>query len=142
MDLLVHLLDAAEESLSRLGSAPDPAYEDLVSHSLAGDLAVARLLMVERNRVRRWARQREVYAFPGPDGEWYFPRWQFVGGRVLPGLRAVLEALPPDMGPAQVSQWFVAPNPALPLGEEAVSPVAWLAAGEDPQEAVRAARWA
>ncbi len=139
MDLLVHLLDAAEEGLAQLVPGADPAYEDLVGRSLEGDLAVARLLMVERSRVRRWVRDREVYAFPGPDGQWYFPRWQFVGGQLVPGLRTVLGALPPDMGPTQVSRWFVTPNPALRLGEEKVSPVAWLAAGEDPRTAARAA---
>ena len=91
---------------------------------------VAGALKVDPSRVRQRLRERSLYGLDY-EGEKRLPRFQFHGRRVLPGLREVLAALPVQLNPLDVAQWFLAPNEDLEIESEnsPLSPRAWLLRG-------------
>jgi hypothetical protein len=105
------------------------AFAELVERSTCGDNAVAGLLRVDRSRVSQRFTERSVYAFVGPGEERYFPNWQFVGHRTLPGLKQVLSAIAPELHPLSVDHFFTHSNVDLEVDAEPTSPVRWLATG-------------
>lgn len=65
-----------------------------------------------------------------------FPQWQFSGdGRILPGLRQVVEALPADYHPLDIEDFMVGAHERL----RGRSPVSWLADGGDVETVVEIA---
>lgn len=131
--------------------APLPADQDDPRLAAAIELAallatalsveqVAGMLRVHQARVRQRLTARTLYGMR--DGNvWRLPRFQFAGGRVVPGAERVFPALPPDAHPVGVARWFTSPDPDLVLGpdETPVSPRDWLAGGGDPVEVARLA---
>ena len=59
---------------------------------------------------------------------------------MVPGIREVIAALPADLNPLDVAEWFLSPNPDLELGTGAVSPREWLLRGEPVDAVVAVAR--
>ena len=116
------VLDPREQSIAE--------YMALLETSLS-TADVARALEVDPSRVRQRLRERSLYGLDY-DGEKRLPRFQFHGRRVLPGLREVLAALPEQLNPLDVAQWFLAPNADLEIDSEnlPLSPRAWLLRGE------------
>jgi hypothetical protein len=100
---------------------------------------VADLLKVDASRIRQRLRERSLYGIEY-DGERRLPRFQFVRGQVLPGLREVLAVLPEALNPLDVTEWFLTPNPDLELGDKAISPRGWLLRGESVATVVELAR--
>jgi len=116
------VLDPGEQSIAE--------YMALLETSLS-TADVARALKVDPSRVRQRLRERSLYGLDY-DGEKRLPRFQFHGHRVLPGLREVLAALPEQLNPLDVAQWFLSPNEDLEIDSEnsPLSPRAWLLRGE------------
>lgn len=118
-----------------------PADADPVVQSIADYMAlletsfstqeVADYLQVDASRIRQRLRERSLFGIDY-DGERRLPRFQFERRKVLPGLKSVLTALPADLNPLDVAQWFLAPNPDLELSaeHEPLSPRQWLLRGE------------
>lgn len=65
-------------------------------------------------------------------GGWRLPVWQFANTDVLPGLAAVLEAVPSDQPPLVVAGFMTTPQPDLRLSGEPATPRDWLLAGGNP----------
>jgi hypothetical protein len=95
----------------------------------------ARQLGVSDGRLRQRIAERTLVAVHGPDGRALrIPLFQLTPEGELPGLRPVLKAIRPDLRPIQVAAFFTTPQSDLegPDGE-AMTPVAWLLAGQDPE---------
>jgi hypothetical protein len=72
-------------------------------------------------------------------GGWRLPAWQFTETGVLPGLEAVLAALPADQPPLVVAAFMTTPQEDLLARTRAITPCEWLQAGGDPQRVARLA---
>lgn len=107
------------------------ALADLVSRSVPGVPAMAERLGVDRSRISQRLAERSLYAFTLGSERW-FPEWQLVDDRPLTGLKEVLAAVPAALHPLTVDHWFTRPSVDLEIGDEAVSPVDWLATGGEP----------
>lgn len=84
---------------------------------------VAVLLGIAPANVRRLAGRGDLYAAGrARGGETVFPAWQFVDGRVIPGLRGVLAAFPDDFHPLDIEQVMTSPLDEL----NGRTPVQWL----------------
>jgi hypothetical protein len=103
------------------------AHAELVAKSLTVG-TVAKRLGVDTSRVRQRIYGRSLYAFK-PRGTWLVPAFQLDGHALVGGLERVVAELSPELHPVAVSRWFTTPTTDLLLGDEAVSPIAWLAAG-------------
>ena len=116
------LVRATDETVSVITEA---------SRSLTIDQA-AELLGIHRSRVSHRLRDGRLYAYRlGTQRR--IPRWQLTAdGDPLPGLEAVLAALPGDLHPTAVEGFFTTSDPDL----DGVTPVHWLASGGDPQRVV------
>jgi hypothetical protein len=110
-------------------------YMALLEESLSTAEA-AKLLRVDVTRVRQRLRERSLYGLEY-EGTWRLPRFQFERRLVIPGLVQVLRALPPDLFPLDVVDWFLLPEPELQLESDVapLSPRAWLLSGR-PIEAI------
>lgn len=127
------------------------ADEDPLLHSVADYMAlletswtareVAKSLKVDVSRVHQRLRERSLFGIEY-EGEYRLPRFQFERRHVLPGLREVMGALPADLNPLDVAQWFLAPNAELELanGDTALSPREWLLRGEAVSDVAALAR--
>ena len=114
----------------------------LLNDSLRG-AEVADALRVQPASVRDRKRHGSLYALSG-GSENRYPRWQLVhagDGRttVLPHLREVLGALPPDLHPLEVDDFFTLERGWLRLRGRAVSVSTWLASGGAVDEVLTAA---
>jgi len=112
------------------------AHAELIANSIQGDAAVADLLGVDRTRISQRLGERSLYAFPSGD-ERLYPRWQFTGHKTLLGLKTVLGALDPALHPLVVDHWFTTPSVDLEVGDEDMTPRAWLETGGDPERLVQ-----
>ena len=110
-------------------------YMALLEESLSAAEA-AKLLHVDVSRVRQRLRERSLFGIEY-EGSWRLPRFQFERRLVIPGLAQVLKALPPDLFPLDVVDWFVLPDSDLQLDSDTapLSPREWLLSGR-PVEAV------
>ena len=91
----------------------------------------AKYLGVDASRIRQRLREHSLFGIDY-DGEKRLPRFQFERKRVIPGLRDIISALPKDLNPLDVAEWFLSPNPDLELEDEEspLSPREWLLKGE------------
>jgi hypothetical protein len=91
----------------------------------------AKYLNVDASRIRQRLRGHSLFGIDY-DGEKRLPRFQFERKRVIPGLREVIGALPSDLNPLDVAEWFLSPNPDLELAEQEapLSPRQWLLSGQ------------
>jgi hypothetical protein len=87
----------------------------------------AALLGIDRSVVSRRLTARTLWAFD-LHGHRRIPRWQFVGDDVLPGLSAVVAAIPSTASPVSIAALMHTPQPDL--GDR--TPLEHLAAAEDP----------
>lgn len=149
-------LTAAETAALRQVGAfkddtPIPADNDPLIRSQAQYMAVleesfsaaqaAKLLSVDVSRIRQRLRERSLFGIEH-DGSWRLPRFQFERRRVIPGLSQVLKALPEDLFPLDVVDWFVLPDADLQLESDPapVSPREWLLSGRPVEPVVIMAR--
>lgn len=104
---------------------------------------VAKGLGVSASRVRQKRLAGELWAIP--DGQsWVFPILQFETGpdggptRQVRGLDQVLKALPEGLHPVAIAGFLRTPQPDL-FHDRPLTPVEWLRAGGDIEQAVAAA---
>jgi hypothetical protein len=90
----------------------------------------AKLLQVDGSRIRHRVRDRALYGFK-IGGGLRLPTWQFTHRDAIPGLRAVLAALPADVHPLEVAGLMTTPDPDLAVADEPTSPRDWLIGGGD-----------
>ena len=92
-------------------------------------------------RVRQRLRERSLFGIEY-EGSWRLPRFQFERRLVLPGLAQVLKALPTDLFPLDVVDWFVLPDSDLQLDSDPapLSPREWLVSGRPVETVVALAR--
>jgi hypothetical protein len=115
-------------------------YMALLEDSLSAADA-AKLLKVDVSRVRQRLRDRSLFGMEY-EGSWRLPRFQFDGRHVIPGLAPVLRALPTDLFPLDVVDWFLLPDSDLQLDSDAValSPRDWLLSGRPVETVVSLGR--
>jgi len=115
-------------------------YMALLEESLSAAEA-AKVLRVDVSRVRQRLRDRSLFGIEH-EGSWRVPRFQFEGRHVIPGLAKVLQALPPDLFPLDIVDWFLLTDADLQLDSDAValSPRQWLLSGRPVEAAVTLAR--
>ncbi len=106
-------------------SSSNLAEQTRISMSVA---QAALLLRVDQSRVRHRLRDRALYGFKIGAGL-RLPLWQFDNGEPIPGLRAVLAALPADLHPLEVAGFMSTPDPDLTVADEPTSPRDWLTHG-------------
>jgi hypothetical protein len=101
-------------------------YMALLEESLSAAEA-AKLLHVDVSRVRQRLRERSLFGIEH-EGSWRLPRFQFERRVVIPGLARILKALPPDLFPLDVVDWFALPDSDLQLDSDTapMSPREWL----------------
>jgi hypothetical protein len=127
-------------NLARVRSAA--RYAELASSSLP-TAEVAMLLGVSEGRVRQKLGENQLFSIRHPAGGrgHLFPLFQFHARRPLPGLAAVLRALPTDLHPLAVRSFFLHPSPDLATGGgEPQSPRDWLIGGGGPEAVAALAR--
>ncbi|MGI8762020.1 MAG: DNA-binding protein [Jatrophihabitantaceae bacterium] len=90
----------------------------------------ATLLVVDGSRVRHRVRDRALYAFKIGVGL-RLPNWQFHRHDSIPGLRAILAALPADLHPLEVAGFMTTADANLTVDDEPISPREWLLGGGD-----------
>jgi len=101
----------------------------------------AKLLHVDVSRVRQRLRERSLFGIEH-EGSWRLPCFQFERRVVIPGLAKILRALPPDLFPLDIVDWFVLRDPDLQLDSDAapLSPREWLLSGRPVEVVVNFAR--
>src|SRR5579863_5067757 len=104
-------------------------YMALLEESLSAAEA-AKLLHVDVSRIRQRLRERSLFGIEH-EGSWRLPRFQFERRLVIPGLAQVLKALPSDLFPLDVVDWFALPDSDLQLDNDPtpLSPREWLLSG-------------
>ena len=133
------------DALKAVGLAMEPFDEgiarDPITQSIADYMALletsystaqaAKYLKVDASRVRQRLREHSLFGIDY-DGEKRLPRFQFERQHVIPGMREVLAALPKELNPLDVAEWFLSPNPDLEIDaqETPLSPREWLLQGQ------------
>ncbi len=137
-----------EAGISLDGSLTDPSGAGQVALGLAKAqrfreeaLTVAEaatLLKVSDSRVRQLVSAGAVLTIPNGDGGHLLPAWQFVGGRLLPGLTELGDVVA-GLHPLTLAGFMVRRDVDLEVDGESVSPIEWLVAGGDPAVVVKLA---
>jgi hypothetical protein len=126
------------------GAAKDPLmqsigdYMELLETSYTTNEA-AKLLKVDVSWIRRRLRYGTLFGIEY-EGRKRLPRFQFERGQVIPGMREVLAALPENLNPLDVAEWFLSPNTDLEVEDENLSPRGWLLSGREVAAVVALAR--
>ena len=103
----------------------------------------ARRLGLRLNRVRQMIAGRTLYSVLLDSGR-YIPLFQFEeGGGMIPNIAKVNAALPDDLHPVDVYDWYTKADPDLFVGDDIdapMSPLAWLRNGGDVESVLQLAR--
>lgn len=128
-ELTQEAVDAADIEIAANRSA---AAQDVKTRTLDIQKASKALNMAPAN-VRRAVREGALFSVKAsPGGHHLFPAWQFRHGRALPGLHAVITALPHNYHPLEIEDFMTSETPEL----RGMSPVTWLAEGGNVDEVV------
>lgn len=117
--------DQAQEENALYEAASAVVVSDEFRRSLIPTSEVAELLHKDAAHVRRMLSDRRLMAIAQTGEQSAYPRWQFVNGNVLPGLRKVLAAFPSEYHPLDIQEWMTTPSEEL----GGRSPQRWLATG-------------
>ena len=105
----------------------------IIETSLTTDEAAKRLDM-RQNRVRQMIARGTLYSVL-LDSRRYIPLFQFERkGGLIPNITRVNAALPGDLHPVDVYDWYTKPDPDRFVGDDIdapLSPLAWLGSGGD-----------
>jgi hypothetical protein len=144
----LHALQAVGLRLSpwKGGSKHDPLMQSVTDYMALLETSystseAAGYLKVDASRIRQRLRENSLFGIDY-DGEKRLPRFQFERKQVLPGLREVIAALPADLNPLDVAEWFLSPNPDLEIDEQEtpLSPREWLLKGHAVEAVVKLAQ--
>lgn len=127
--------------ISLEGSPTDPTGAGQVARGLARSrqfreealtvAEAAKELKVSDGRIRQLIAAGSVMTIPNGDGGRLLPAWQFVGGRLLPGMDVLTKAAT-GLHPLTLAGFMARPDVDLEVEGEPVSPLEWLLAGGDP----------
>jgi hypothetical protein len=92
----------------------------------------AAILNVDRSRISRRIAGNALSAFD-LRGNRRIPRWQFLDGKLLPGLDAIVPAIPRDATPALLDAFMHTPQPDF----DDRTPIEYLASGGNPTMVAR-----
>ncbi|WP_375487513.1 helix-turn-helix domain-containing protein [uncultured Mycobacterium sp.] len=101
-----------------------------LSRALSGSVSIkeaATILGIDRSRVSRRITGKALWAYD-LQGSRRIPRWQFLGGELLPGLDVIVPAIPRGTTPAVLDAFMHTPQPDF----DDRTPIEHLAAGGDP----------
>ncbi|MBP2338128.1 DNA-binding protein [Saccharothrix coeruleofusca] len=124
--------------LSPHGPADDQSRaRTVVAHAVLRDSAVtvaeaAQQLRVDTSRIRHRLAMGRLVGWKDR-GSWRLPAWQFAGAGVLPGLEAVLAAVPDDQPALVVAGFMTTEQADLLVDGVPTTPREWLLAGGDPR---------
>ncbi|MEU5694486.1 DNA-binding protein [Actinosynnema sp. NPDC020468] len=130
------LTDVGLDLSPRRPSDDQARARSVVAHAVLRDSALtvaeaARQLGVDTSRVRHRLGVGRLVGWKDR-GSWRLPAWQFSGAGVLPGLEAVLAAVPTDQPPLAVAGFMTTDQEDLVVAGVPVSPRDWLLAGGEP----------
>ncbi|MFL6145311.1 MAG: DNA-binding protein [Labedaea sp.] len=91
----------------------------------------ARAVGVDTSRIRHRLAAGRLCGWKDRGG-WRLPAWQFTRAGVVPGLDAVLAAVPDDQPALVLAAFMTTPQPDLSLDNAPATPRQWLLAGGDP----------
>jgi hypothetical protein len=119
----------------------DPRARTVALQAVLRDTAVtvagaAERISVDASRIRHRLADGRLAGWKDRGG-WRLPVWQFTNDGVLPGLEAVLAAVPDDQPPLVVAGFMTTPQHDLPTAGEPTIPRDWLLAGGDPEMVAR-----
>lgn len=127
-------VDESRGAYNRVASSTMAKMAAILTDALSvGDVALRLGRTPARIRQMLNAREPSLYGIKLSEGDWRIPRFQFVDDGPPANLQPVLAVLPRDVHPIEFYNWFTAPDPALQIGDESVSPRDWLATGGNPQ---------
>ncbi len=143
-------LTAEEQEVLRQGGlvlepqpGPDPLaqstvkYAAIVTRSLSSK-AVSRRLGLSPGGIRQMIADRSLYSFLIGHRR-YIPEFQFQGNRLVSNIAGINKALPRDLHPVEVYNWYHLPNLDLFLDEDidhTIRPLDWLKGGYDAERVV------
>ena len=135
------LTDVGLDLAPRRPAERDPRARTVALQAVLRDTALtvagaAERISVDASRIRHRLAAGRLTGWKDR-GEWRLPVWQFTNAGVLPGLEAVLEAVPEDQPPLVVAGFMTTPQPDLPISGEPATPRNWLLAGGDPAAVAR-----
>ena len=122
---------------------PDPLaktavkFAAIVKRSLTSK-TVSRRLGLTPGRIRQMIADRSLYSFLIGRNR-YIPDFQIEDNRLVPNIAGVNKALPLQMHPVEVYNWYRLPNVDLYLDkdiDDTVSPLDWLTGGQDVEQVV------
>lgn len=97
-------------------------------------IEAATLLQTSEGNILKQIRSHQLYAIETEEQVPRLPRFQFYKGELLPGFETLAHAIPSDLHPIEVIEWFTEPNPDLFINDDIdqiVSPRDWLLRGEN-----------
>lgn len=130
------LTDVGLDLAPRRDRERDSRARAVAAHAVLRDTALtvagaAERLGVDTSRIRHRLGAHELTGWKDRGG-WRLPVWQFTATDALPGLAAVLAAVPDDQPPLIVAAFMTTEQAELLLAGEPVSPRQWLLATGDP----------
>jgi hypothetical protein len=131
------LTDAGLDLSPRTGEERDARARTVAAQAVLAESALtaseaAKTLSVDPSRVRHKLAAGRLSGWKDQNG-WRLPAWQFDGGGALPGLAAVLAAVPADQPPLVVASFMTTPQDDLVLDGRPATPRQWLLAGGHPE---------
>ncbi|HKS43795.1 MAG TPA: DNA-binding protein [Amycolatopsis sp.] len=130
------LTDAGLDLSPRTDDEPDARARTVAAQAVLAESALtavqaARALGVDPSRIRHKLAAGRLTGWKEPGG-WRLPAWQFTRNAVLPGLGAVLAAVPADQPALVLASFMTTPQADLMLERTPATPRQWLLAGGDP----------
>lgn len=117
-------------------------FSSLIDESFSIQTA-SKHLGVSEDTIQQRLIERTLYGFK-IDLDWRLPRFQFTNNGEVNGISQVIEVLPTDLHPVEISKWFNIPNPDLYIDEKTeqpITPLDWLYHGCDPKNIIELAKY-
>ncbi|MGH3763386.1 DNA-binding protein [Actinophytocola sp.] len=135
------LSDVGLDLAPRRESERDPRARTVALQAVLRDSALtvsgaAERINVDSSRIRHRLAEGRLAGWKDHGG-WRLPVWQFTNTGVLPGLEAVLAAVPDDQPPLVLAGFMTTPQQDLLTAGEPTTPRDWLLAGGDPAGVAR-----
>ncbi len=137
LQVLERYPSASREQVSRALARSAGRRQAVIDASLTVGEAAERF-GVGTSRIRQRVGERTLYAVKS-GRSWRLPAWQFTQRGEVPGIAAVIRALPAETDLIEVDGFLTSRNVDLVVDDVAVTPLEWLGAGHDPGPVARVA---
>jgi excisionase family DNA binding protein len=137
LQVLERYPSAATEEVSRALARSAGIRQRILDTSLSVGQAAERL-GVGTSRIRQRIGEGSLYAIK-VGRSWRLPDWHFTKSGELPGIAAVIHALPDGTDLLEVDGFVTSSNVDLVVEDVAVTPLEWLGAGLDAESVLRIA---